>query len=64
MRMKQQADYSTIDELDYFGSAASARAAAIHLKARIARRPGRWRHRMQNRHLRGEQDLYLLDEAA
>lgn len=62
MKFKHETDISTIEELDYRGSYACSTAMTARLLARIARRPGRWRRRMQSRHFRNELDE--LDEVA
>ena len=61
-----QSKHSSIsrhDELNYHNTEASVGALPRHLWARIARRPGRWRRRMQSGRLRREEEL-LFDEAA
>ena len=63
MRIKKESDISTIQELDYVGAEICAGALTRRLMARIARRPGRWRQRMQSRRLRDE-EMPFYDEAA
>lgn len=53
-----------ISELDHEIERAGAPAQAAQLRARIARRPGRWRKRMQTRHLRSDEHLSPLPHAA
>jgi hypothetical protein len=64
MKIKHETDISTIQELDYHGTRSCPTALTAHLLARIARRPGRWRQRMQSRRLRSDDELRFYDEAA
>lgn len=64
MRIKKESDISQIQELDYIGSETCSGAMPRRLLARIARRPGRWRQRMQNRRTSNEDELSFYDEAA
>ena len=60
---KHNADIFRILELEYLGNEGGAGVATEHLKARIARRPGRWRQRMR-RDPFFEGELPPYDEAA
>ena len=53
-----------IAELDYELERDRAAAQVARLRARIARRPGRWRRRMQTRHRRSVEHLSPLPHAA
>ncbi len=64
MQAKRRTDITVLDELDYVGHLASIGALPSHLLARIARRPGRWRQRMQPRPQWDVVILQDLDEAA
>jgi hypothetical protein len=49
MRIRQETDMCQIQDLDYIDSGVCSSALTTRLLARIARRPGRWRRRMQGR---------------
>lgn len=64
MRIKKESDITQILELDYIGAETSSGALSRNLMARIARRPGRWRQRMQCRRATTEDEIAFYDEAA
>ena len=64
MRIRQKTDISQIQEIDYLGSESCSGQLVTQLMARIARRPGRWRRRMQTRIDREEDHWTNLNEAA
>ncbi len=65
MKINHDAD-THIQELDSLGSDTCSRGVATQLMARIARRPGRWRRRMQSRPapVAHEDETMFFDEAA
>jgi len=62
MRIRQTTDISRLQEIDYIDSEACSGQLVTQLMARIARRPGKWRRRMQTRIARDE-ELWLDDAA-
>lgn len=64
MRIKKESDITQIQELDYIAVETCSGALSNRLLARIARRPGRWRQRMQSRRATQEDEMSFYDEAA
>jgi hypothetical protein len=62
MQTKLRTEGTLVDDLDYLGKLASTGALPSHLFARIARRPGRWRAKMQPRSR--FEEVLVIDEAA
>ena len=61
---KYEADTYRIVELEYLGTERGSSVAMASLKARIARRPGRWRQRMQSRRYHLDDAVHPYNEAA
>ena len=52
MEEKMEIIVSELERIDYMETDITCGALVSRIKARIVRRPGRWRRRMQPRHLR------------
>jgi hypothetical protein len=64
MRTRKAVEVLDLQESGRRGGSQRVQALSAHLMARIARRPGRWRRKMQPNYLRDEAGIFEWDDAA
>lgn len=64
MKAKMEIVVSDLERIDNMDHDITCGALVSRVKARIVRRPGRWRRRMQPRHLRVKDSYPVLPDAA